>query len=155
MCCILTPRSTVRRGIRFLNGRRQILIQDDVSGVASGSTIQWRAHTNASVTLNGATATLALGGQTLIASLPNAASGVVFSTATPTRQSNGPAPSPPGTAQSTDVPNVNVTVLRVERASDGQSWSNQVLLSPQWASGAAAVSPPAVPVASWSLTSHN
>lgn len=52
--------SSIKRGIRLLNGRRQILLQDDISG--STTDIQWRMHTNATVTTNGNTATLTLEG---------------------------------------------------------------------------------------------
>lgn len=146
---------SVRRGIRYLNARSQILIQDDISGVPSGQPIQWRGHTNATVSTNGATATLVLGGQTLIASLLNAPSGVSFGTAQPTRSSSDPAL--PTGQYSEDPENIGTTVLIVNGPTDGSAWSNQVLLSPQWPAGvaAAAVTPKSVPVQSWSVTSHN
>lgn len=146
---------SVRRGIRYLNARRQILIQDDISGIPSGQPVQWRAHTNATVTTNGATATLVLGGQTLLASLLNAPSGVTFGTAQPTRAASDP-PLPTG-QYAEDIPNTGVTVLTVNGPTDGSAWSNQVLLNPQWPAGvaASAVTPRAVPVQSWSVTSHN
>lgn len=55
------------------------------------------------------------------------------------------------------MPNPGVTVLRVEHASDGQAWSNQIVLNPQWSGMAASAfqTPAAVPVASWALGSHN
>lgn len=145
--------ASVHRGIRFLNGRKQFLIQDDFSGVASGASIEWRAHTNATVSLNGPTATLVLDSQTMIAEILNAPSGVAFATASPTRQAGGPAPSPLGTGESIDLPNPGVTVLVIERQSDGQDWSNQVLLNPQWQGMAASAfaTPSATAVTSWSL----
>jgi hypothetical protein len=145
--------SSVHRGIRFLNGRRQFLIQDDISGVASGSSIEWRAHTNASVELNGPTATLVLASQTLLAEIVNAPSGVSWTTMEPTRQANGPAPTPSNSGESTDVPNPGVTVLAIQRNSDGQDWSNSVLLNPQWPGMAAQAfsTPAAAAVTSWGL----
>jgi hypothetical protein len=123
--------------------------------VTSGQSVQWRAHTNATVTAIGATATLVLGGQTMIASLLNAPSGVSFGTAQPTRASNDPAL--PTGSYAVDLPNDGVTVLTVNGPTDGSAWSNQVLLNPQWPAGAAAaaVTPKSVPVQSWSVTSHN
>ncbi|KAI5475736.1 heparinase II/III family protein [Pseudohyphozyma bogoriensis] len=55
------------RAIRFLNGRRQVLLQDEIT-VPTNQTVQWRIQTNATITLGGTgntTATLELGGETL------------------------------------------------------------------------------------------
>ena len=115
--------------------------------------IEWRAHTNATVETNGATATLVLDSATMIAEILNAPSGVSWSTAEPTRQPGGPAPSPAGTGDSVDLPNPGVTVLVIQRESDGQPWSNQVLLNPQWSGMAADAfqTPAAAAVTSWAL----
>lgn len=38
----------IQRGVKLLQNRRQVLIQDELTSTQSGS--QWRMHTNASVT---------------------------------------------------------------------------------------------------------
>lgn len=147
---------TVKRGIRFLNGRRQFLIQDDITA-PSGTIVQWRAHTNATVTVNSATATLVLNEKTLVASILNGPSGVSFATAAPT--ATNPVPSTPPIGQDQlngQVPNSNVTVLTVNNPNGG-SYSLEILLNPQWdgLSESNYVRPSSVALDSWSLTSHN
>ncbi|WWC86267.1 uncharacterized protein L201_001140 [Kwoniella dendrophila CBS 6074] len=140
----------VKRGIRFLNGRKQILLQDDVT---TSPSLQWRMHTNATVETNQATATLKLGGETLVASIVQGPSGASFSTASPTRLSSDPAL--PTGAEDADQSNDGVTVLTVD-VTDGGSFSLQVLFTPQWGNGFSALSTvPNVALDSWSLTSHN
>lgn len=142
-----------------MNGRRQILMQDDISGVPTGTDVQWRAHTNATVTIasNGTSASLALGGQTLIASILSGPSGAVFSTAAPNRTAQDPAP-PTGSAGALDVdqPNVGVTVLVVDNPNGG-SYSLQILFNPLWSdfSASSFITPANVSIDSWSLTSHD
>ncbi|ORY32309.1 chondroitin AC/alginate lyase [Naematelia encephala] len=150
---------TVKRGIRFLNGRRQILIQDDIDGVPTGTDVQWRAHTNATVTIgnNTATATLVLAEQTLIASILQGPSGVGFSTAEPTRTAQDPPnPSGPAGTLDDDQPNPGVTVLVVDNPNGGNH-SLSILFDPQWSDFTESnyVTPPNVALDSWSLTSHN
>jgi hypothetical protein len=137
-----------------LNGRKQILVQDDISGVAAGTNIQWRAHTNATVATDGTTATLTLNGKTLQASILNAPSGVSFSTMAATPMTQDP-PIPTG-EYAENPSNEGVTVLVIE-TEGGSDLSLQVLLNPQWDGMAASdfVSPPSVPVSEWSVTSHN
>ena len=145
--------STVKRGIRFLNGRRQVLIQDDISA-PEGTDVQWRAHTNATVTVNSATATLVLESQTLLATIINGPSGAAFSTAQPTDTAVTP-PAPTGLQKPGDVPNPGVTVLVVDNPNGG-SYSLEILLNPQWdgLQQSDYVTPPNVGIDSWSLTSH-
>jgi len=71
--------TSVQRGVRLLNARKQVLLQDEIN--ASGS-IMWRMHTNATVTIssNGTSATLNLDGQVMTVSILNAPSGAVFTT---------------------------------------------------------------------------
>ena len=151
--------STVKRGIRFLNGRRQILLQDDISGVPTNTDIMWRAHTNATVAIasNGTSATLSLGGQTLIASIQQGPSGAKFSTMDAVRLSQDP-PVPTGAAGDldNDQPNPGVTVLVIDMPAGG-STSLQVLFNPQWSgsNATAFVTPANVGLDNWSLTSHN
>jgi len=139
-----------------LNGRKQILVQDDISGVAAGTNIQWRAHTNATnIALDGTTATLTLNGKALQASILNAPSGVVFSTMTADPMPQDP-PIPTGNEYAVNPSNEGVTVLVIE-TEGGSDLSLQVLLNPQWDGMASSdfVSPPSVAVSDWSVTSHN
>ena len=139
-----------------MNGRKQILVQDDISGVAAGTNIQWRAHTNASVSLGGTTATLTYpNGKSLQASILNAPSGVSFTTMTADPMPQDP-PIPTGDQYAVNPSNEGVTVLVIE-TEGGSDLSLQVLLNPQWDGMAASdfVSPPSVPVSEWSVTSHN
>jgi hypothetical protein len=89
----------------------------------------------------------------MLAEILNAPSGVTWTTLQPTRQPGGPAPSPSGNGENTDSPNPGVTVLAIQRNSDGQDWSNSVLLNPQWPGMAAAAfsTPAAAAVTSWGL----
>ncbi|CCU98922.1 unnamed protein product [Malassezia sympodialis ATCC 42132] len=49
-CYAQSPAGSVKRGIRFLKGRRQMLIQDEIK--KPGKPIEWRVQTNATVTLS-------------------------------------------------------------------------------------------------------
>ncbi|KAF9508914.1 hypothetical protein BS47DRAFT_1332487 [Hydnum rufescens UP504] len=145
--------TSVKRGIRMINGRKQVLLQDDITN--ANATSEWRMHTNATVSVSAATATLTMpaSGKKLVASILNPPSGVVFSTGPPVRYSTDPAL--PSGDISQDQPNVNVTVLLIEIPT-GTS-SIQVLFNPQW-DGVTAdqfTTPPSVPIDNWSLTSHN
>lgn len=149
--CIPVIRS-VKRGIRLLNGRKQVLLQDDITN--ANTTSEWRMHTNATeIDINGTTATLSLGGKKLIATILNAPSGVVFTKGSPVRYSTDPAL--PSDAASQDQPNDGVTVLIIEIPTGTNSI--QVLFNPQWdnMSSSDFVTPPNVPVDKWSLTSHD
>ncbi|KAF9515142.1 hypothetical protein BS47DRAFT_1381662 [Hydnum rufescens UP504] len=143
--------TSVRRGLRLINGRKQVLLQDDISN--SATSVQWRMHTNASVVINtaGTTATLTLASKVVQVQLLNAPSGINFTTAQPVRYPSDP-PLPPNQV---DQPNPGVTVLVINVPAGTNSI--QVLFNPQW-SGMSAnsfVTPKSVPVDSWSLTSHN
>jgi hypothetical protein len=153
--------STVKRGIRFLNGRQQFLLQDDISGVPAGVDVMWRAHTNATVSVgsNGTTATLSLGGQTMIVEILEGPAGAVFTTEEPAARLTQDPPVPTGPSWSQydpDQPNPGVTVLVIDNPNGG-SYSLQVLMNPQWPSLQASdyVTPPNVAIDSWSLTSHD
>ncbi|KAJ1308261.1 hypothetical protein OPQ81_003976 [Rhizoctonia solani] len=126
----------IKRGVRFINGRKQILLQDDLSGVTQS--VEWRMHTNATVSIDntGTAATLTLGGQTLQVRLLNPNQGVRFSTK--------------------DAPNPGVTVLCITLPQGGTQ-SLQVLFNPQWPGMSASdlKTPPSVSLDQWSLTSHN
>jgi len=136
--------SSVRRGVRTLNGRKQVLIQDEITATAA---FQWRMHTNATVTTDGATATLTLDNQTMKMSIISPASGATFSTSAATRYASDPTP------PEADQENPNVTVLII--ALDAGTYNLQVLFNPQWDSSTTFVTPSSVDLANWSLISHN
>ncbi|KAM0751042.1 hypothetical protein T439DRAFT_288209, partial [Meredithblackwellia eburnea MCA 4105] len=143
--------TSVKRGIRMLNGRRQILLQDEVDVPTAG--IQWRMHTNATITMSNGnrTATLTLDKQTMVVELltPTTA---VFSTAEPVRLSTDPTL--PTDAASQDQPNPGVTVLTITIPTGQQTV--QVLFNPQWSdfSSNSYITPATVALADWSVTSH-
>ncbi len=58
--CYSQAAGTVRRGIRMLNGRRQVLVQDEIGQSSSITDVKWRVQTNGTVSLSadGKTATL-------------------------------------------------------------------------------------------------
>jgi hypothetical protein len=132
----------------MINKRKQVLIQDDIT---ASQPFQWRMHTNATVTPSGTTATMTLDGKTMLVSIINPPNGATFGTAAAKRLQNDPA-LPTG---QTDQDNPGVTVLTIDLPA-GQ-YSLQVLFNPQWdgMSSDQFVTPPSVPVGSWSLTSHN
>jgi hypothetical protein len=108
-------------------------------------------HTNATVTINSDTqATLQIGDETMIVQLLNAPSGVKFGTAEPVRLPTDPIPPEP------DQPNPGVTVLTID-GMESSTYTLQVLFNPQWSgmSSSDFVTPPSVPLSSWTLTSHN
>ncbi|KAF8337998.1 chondroitin AC/alginate lyase [Cantharellus anzutake] len=144
---------SVKRGLRLLNGRKQVLLQDDITN--ANVTSQWRMHTNTTVTTSGTTATLVMPGTgtKVIATILNAPSGIQFSTAQPVRYPTDP-PLPAGDANQ-DPSNDGVTVLIIDIPKGTNSI--QVLFNPQWPgmSGSDFVTPPSVPIDQWTLTSHN
>lgn len=145
----MSPCSTsFKRGIRMINGRKQVLLQDDIN--ASGD-IMWRMHTNATVTVSGTSATLTIGDQKMQMTILNPPDGVTITTGDAVRFSDDP-PLPDGQV---DQPNPGVTVVMISLPA-GQ-YSLQVLFNPQWSGMSASdfVTPPSVAIDSWSLTSHN
>jgi hypothetical protein len=138
--------TSFQRGMRMINNRKQVLIQDDINSQAP---IQWRMHTNATVTTSGTTATLELDGQTMQMSILNAPSGATFTTSDAVRFPTDPAPPIP------DQPNPGVKVVIISLPAG--TYSLQVLFNPQWPgmSSSDFVTPPSVPVNNWSLTSHS
>ncbi|KAI0317877.1 heparinase II/III family protein [Amylostereum chailletii] len=142
--------TSFKRGIRLINGRKQVLLQDEINAQAS---VMWRMHTNATVTINsgGTSATLELDGQKMTVELLNAPSGAQFTTLAAERLSTDPA-LPSGQV---DQPNPGVTVLAISLGAG--TYSLQVLFNPQWPGASASdfKTPPSVGLAQWSLTSHN
>jgi hypothetical protein len=146
MTSAYTGATSVKRGIRMLNGRQQVLLQDDIT--ATG-TVQWRMHTNATVSIDtgGTSATLQLAGQTMKVSMVNPPSGAQFGRTDAVRFATDPTP------PEADQPNPGVSVLTISGMSG--TFSLQVLFAPQWSGAAAVKTPASVPLDSWSLTSHS
>ena len=141
-------RTSFKRGVRMINGRKQVLLQDDIN--AQGS-IMWRMHTNATVSVSGTQITLELDGQKLIMEVLNAPSGLSIGTSAAERFSDDPA-LPAGQS---DQANPGVTVVTMDLPAG--SYTLQVLFNPQWQgmSSSDFVSPASVALSDWSLTSHN
>ncbi|BEJ16654.1 hypothetical protein CspHIS471_0600550 [Cutaneotrichosporon sp. HIS471] len=135
--------ASVKRGIRFLNGRKQILVQDEVTG-PSGSGIMWRMQTNATVEAQGASATLTShDGKVCKVDIVNGEG--TFTTMQPTHLT--------GTAPADEMPNPGLTVLVINNAAGG-SLNVDVLFTPQWPGESNFVTPTHVALDSWSLSSH-
>ena len=107
-------------------------------------------HTNATVTISsdGASATLKLDGQVMNVILLNPR-GATFTTSDAVRFSSFPP------APQADQPNPGVKVLVISLPAG--TYTLEVLFNPQWPGMSASdfVTPPSVPLASWSLTSHD
>ncbi|TCD67739.1 hypothetical protein EIP91_011981 [Steccherinum ochraceum] len=142
--------TSYQRGMRLLNGRKQVLLQDDIT---ASQPMMWRMHTNATVSVDGSgtSATLAIGDKKLIMQILNPTSDMKISTGPATRFSDDPA-LPAG---ETDQENPGVTVVMINM--DAGTKSLQVLFNPQWPGMAQGdfKTPPSVPVGSWSLRSHD
>lgn len=142
-------RTSFSRGVRLINGRKQVLIQDDIT---AAQPVMWRMHTNATVTVDssGTSATLALDGQTLKMEILNAPSGAAFTTGLAVRFSDDPA-LPAGQS---DQENPGVTVVMISLPAG--TYNLQVLFNPQWSGMQSSdfKTPNFVAVDQWSLTSH-
>jgi len=143
--------TSVKRGIRTINGRRQVLLQDEVN---TSDAVEWIMHTNATVNVDSATqATLTLGGQTLKMLILSPTDGSAkFTTGPAVRSSNDPQLQ----AGTVDQDNPNVTVVSIS-LSASSSINLQVLFNPQWPDldSSKLVTPPNVAIDGWSTTSHN
>ena len=135
--------------MRLINGRKQVLIQDDIT---AAQPVMWRMHTNATVTVDssGTSATLVLDGQTLKMEILNAPSGAAFTTGLAVRFSDDPA-LPAGQS---DQENPGVTVVMISLPAG--TYNLQVLFNPQWSGMQSSdfKTPNFVAVDQWSLTSH-
>ena len=131
-----------------MNGRKQVLLQDDIN--ASGS-IMWRMHTNATVTIDGTSATLTIGDKTLKMTILNAPEGTTMTQGDAARFDDDP-PLPDGNV---DQPNPGVMVVMINLPAG--EYSLQVLFNPQWdgMSSSDYVTPPSVAIDSWTLRSHD
>jgi hypothetical protein len=138
--------ASVKRGVRMINARKQVLIQDEID---SQSSVQWRMHTNATVdTSGGTTAKLTLDGKTMLISMLDPPSGATFTTTDAVRMQSDVTP------PEADQANPGVKVLII--ALPAGKYNLQVLFNPQWDGMAAGdfVTPTMVPLDNWSLTSH-
>ncbi|KAJ7929313.1 chondroitin AC/alginate lyase, partial [Mycena leptocephala] len=138
--------TSVKRGIRLLNGRKQVLLQDEVT---ASQGVQWRMHTNATVNIDTSktSATLTLDGQTMKVMMLNAPDGATFSATAAVRFSTDPTPPEP------DQDNPNVTVLIIDLPAG--TYNLQVLFNPQWPGSVNYVTPPSVSLDQWTLRSHD
>ncbi|KII94278.1 hypothetical protein PLICRDRAFT_100953 [Plicaturopsis crispa FD-325 SS-3] len=141
--------TSFKRGIRTINARKQVLLQDEITASAN---IQWRMHTNATVTVDssGTSATLVIGDQKLTMTILNPPSGVKINTGPAQRFSTDPTP------PEADQPNPGVTVVSIDGMSSG-TYNLQVLFNPQWPgmSSSDFKTPSSVDLDNWSATSHN
>jgi hypothetical protein len=138
--------TSVKRGIRLLNGRKQVLLQDEVNASAG---VMWRMHTNATVNIDssGTSATLTLDGQTLTVAMLSPPSGAAFTKGPAVRFDTDPTPPEP------DQDNPNVTVLMITLPAG--TYTIQVLFNPQWPGTVTYVTPPTVALDQWTLRSHD
>ncbi|KAG8899818.1 hypothetical protein FRC01_010361 [Tulasnella sp. 417] len=135
--------TSIKRGVRFLAGRTRVLVQDDITNAAEQ--IQWRMHTNATVAVNGPTATLTLEDKTMYVHILDAPAGVAFEALPAQRYADDPA-LPAGMV---DQPNPGVTVLAITLQPG--SYNLQVLFDPTSMDYKPAAM---VPIDQWSATSH-
>ncbi|KAK0544276.1 hypothetical protein OC846_006130 [Tilletia horrida] len=170
------PSQSLVRGIRFLNGRRQMLVQDDISSNVNAG-IEWRVQTNASVAFSSdkRTATLvqttikgANAGYQVKGNLDKAETVIVSILSPENAVFDTSVASPPNylydkqdvsiaanmTAGNIGDPDVTILSIQLQ---GGSAQSVQVLWQPQWADLGTADSktPPSVALSDWSLTSHN
>ncbi|KAJ7681786.1 chondroitin AC/alginate lyase [Mycena rosella] len=136
--------TSVKRGVRLLNGRKQVLVQDEVT--AAGS-VMWRMHTNATIATDGTSATLTLDGQTMKVQILNAPDGATFTQSAAKRFDTDPAPAAPDQ----DNPGVSVLIISLPAG----TYNLQVLFNPQWPGDVSYVTPPSVALDQWTLRSHD
>ncbi|KAJ7085693.1 chondroitin AC/alginate lyase [Mycena belliarum] len=136
--------TSVKRGVRLLNGRKQVLIQDEIT---ASKGVQWRMHTNATIAADGTSATLTLDGQTMKVTILNAPSGAAFSQSAAKRFDTDPTP------PTADQENPGVSVLIISLPAG--TYNLQVLFNPQWPGDVTYVTPPSVALDQWTLRSHD
>jgi hypothetical protein len=132
---MITRSNSFSRGVHLINGRKQVLIQDEINASAP---IMWRAHTNATISISsdGFTATLAIGSATTTVHLLNPPSGAAFTTMNAVRFATDPTPP---------------LVISLPAG----SYTLEVLINPQWPgmSSSSYTTPGSVALSQWSLTS--
>lgn len=183
--CYNAPANSVQRGIRFLNGRRQVLVRDEIAASSSITSVQWRMQTNATISLSSDKKTVTLtikdvvdpnawGGvdgslasytanlgktRTMVVTLQSP-SNAVFSVQTPPAKriygtDPNTKPNAYGPNEDGDQENVGVSVLEVRMPSP--SGAIQVWFQPQWDNSKTkdSIAPADVALSKWSLTSHH
>ena len=153
MSCMRCPNlfcsRSVQRGIRFLNSRKQILLQDEVTVNAAS---QWRIQTNGTITIDssGTTATLTIENKTMQVQILSGPSGAKFQNLPSSRTANAPQL----LSGTVDQDNSPASVLAIDIPTG--TTTLQVLWTPQWADKSfSPVTPPNVALANWGLNSHN
>ncbi|KAG9791616.1 hypothetical protein KCU88_g963, partial [Aureobasidium melanogenum] len=142
--------TSIKRGIRLLDDRKRVLIQDEIVNADASS--QWRVHTNATVTLtdDSKQARLTLNDKTVLAEIVSSDdSDLAFKTLQAVRFDTDP----PLPVNGTDLPNTGVTVLAIDVAPGTTTVS--VIFTPQWENYTAANTTTVVPLSGWNLTSHD
>lgn len=160
---------SVKRGIRPLNARRQVLQQDEIKGSVGKKRVQWRVQTNATVSLSPDHKEATLTIDTIRD--PNAATDLTvhvpkktlkLSLLSPTDASakfRVHTPAGKGAAYSNkfnNPPNDGVTTITVT-LDPGKDQTIQTWWQPQWddAGSSDEEKPKSVPLDQWSLTSHD
>ncbi|EEC00053.1 hypothetical protein MPER_00092, partial [Moniliophthora perniciosa FA553] len=123
--------------------RRQVLIQDEITTTTG---FQWRMHTNATISINGTTATLSLDGKEMKVVLLSP-SGVTWTQSEAKRMSGDVTPPAP------DQENPGVSVLIAEVPQGTQTV--EVVFNPSWGDGVELKNPPSIPLDSWGLKTHD
>ncbi|KAL0938150.1 uncharacterized protein CTRU02_207881 [Colletotrichum truncatum] len=135
----------IQRGLRMLNKRRQVLIQDEIG--TSPHSFQWRMHTNASISYSKdqRTARLDLNNKTLDVILQSPVN-AVFETLEPVPQGDSRKDN------LKDMSNEGVSVLAIDIFSGSSTVS--VVFSPRWGRDKEVKLPKLVPLEEWTLGSH-
>lgn len=183
-CYNQSSTGVVQRGIRFLNGRRQMLVRDEISSTNSITSVEWRMQTNATISLSSdkKTATLTIskvtdpnawGGvdgsgdtltanldktRTMIVTLQNPSSATFNVQGPPAQRIYGSDPNTKpnayGPNEDGDQTNVGVSVLSIKAPQP--SGTIQVWFQPQWDNSKSgdSTAPGDISLSDWSLTSH-
>lgn len=123
----------VQRGIALVNGRRGLLVQDEFAAT-SPAEYRWQVHTRATVTTDGATATLTQNGKTLKAyALSPAGAAFAVESAAPPQINGGQGPQ--------QNPNAGFQRLVVRLPEKTSAARVAVLLAPADAPASASVTP--------------
>ncbi|TIB34567.1 hypothetical protein E3P84_01741 [Wallemia ichthyophaga] len=149
--------NSVKRGLRLLNKRRQILLQDDIDTDAQ---MQWRIQTNATISLNGQSADLELNGEKMTVRITNPSyTDLEFGQEKAEPDSSDELPEN-GEGENAAIPNVDshgneTNVLTIDIPAG--SYSLQISFEPQWdgMSSDDFQTPKNVAIDDWSLRSHD
>lgn len=137
----------IRRGLKLLGGRSQVLLQDEIQGAAHTS--QWRMHTRADIVTQegGKRALLTMNGKRMGVILQSPAI-AAFHIMDAVRSPIDPQ-LPPG---ETDAPNPDVRVLCVDILPGHHTVA--IIFVPIWDFEREFDMPPLIQLSGWNLTSH-